>query len=213
MDNSSTSSSPRSLEYNMVTTPGLEYYDPMSGGSSPSSPSAQGFEHMYPAYAPMPYSIMPYGAPAPGYMMAQSGSVPFEFAPATHMVDVDRRRRRTGGMNDKDTSSHIHSRRRAQNRASQRAFRDRKEKHVKDLETRLRELEEKNQTLEQSYSDLAAEHSRLQREMERMSSYDGESSRDLNEFLNDDDFERLSNESMLSFDASDSTEKHLLDAN
>ena len=45
-------------------------------------------------------------------------------------------------------------RRRAQNRIAQRASRDRKEQHIKSLETRLRELEERNQTLENAYVDL-----------------------------------------------------------
>lgn len=52
-------------------------------------------------------------------------------------------------------------RRRAQNRASQRAFRERKEKHVKGLEHQLEELHEKHQDLLQSYSKQADEVSRL----------------------------------------------------
>ncbi len=43
-------------------------------------------------------------------------------------------------------------RRRAQNRASQRAFRERKEKHVKGLEFQLESLHEKHQDLLQSYT-------------------------------------------------------------
>lgn len=43
-------------------------------------------------------------------------------------------------------------RRRAQNRASQRAFRERKEKHVKGLEFQLEILNEKHQDLQQSYN-------------------------------------------------------------
>ena len=52
-------------------------------------------------------------------------------------------------------------RRRAQNRASQRAFRERKEKHVKGLEHQLEDLHEKHQDLLQSYSRQADEMSRL----------------------------------------------------
>lgn len=52
-------------------------------------------------------------------------------------------------------------RRRAQNRASQRAFRERKEKHVKGLEHQLEDLHEKHQDLLQSYNRQADEVSRL----------------------------------------------------
>lgn len=55
----------------------------------------------------------------------------------------------------------ISQRRRAQNRASQRAFRERKEKHVKGLEHQLEELHEKHQDLLQSYSKQVDEVSRL----------------------------------------------------
>jgi len=46
-------------------------------------------------------------------------------------------------------------RRRAQNRASQRAFRERKEKHVKGLETQLEALNERHQDLLVSYTKQA----------------------------------------------------------
>lgn len=52
-------------------------------------------------------------------------------------------------------------RRRAQNRASQRAFRERKEKHVKGLEHQLEDLYEKHQDLLQSYTRQAEEVAKL----------------------------------------------------
>jgi len=52
-------------------------------------------------------------------------------------------------------------RRRAQNRASQRAFRERKEKHVKGLEHQLEDLHEKHQDLLQSYTRQADEVTKL----------------------------------------------------
>jgi predicted nuclease with TOPRIM domain len=55
----------------------------------------------------------------------------------------------------------MHLRRRAQNRASQRAFRERKEKHVKGLERQLEDLHEKHQDLLQSYTRQADEVTRL----------------------------------------------------
>lgn len=60
-------------------------------------------------------------------------------------------------------------RRRAQNRASQRAFRERKEKHVKGLEHQLEELHEKHQDLLQSYSKQVDEVSRLNARIAQLS--------------------------------------------
>lgn len=59
-------------------------------------------------------------------------------------------------------------RRRAQNRASQRAFRERKEKHVQHLEHELEELETKHQNLSKSYTDLDSTHSKLKREVQQL---------------------------------------------
>lgn len=52
------------------------------------------------------------------------------------------------------------TKRKAQNRAAQRAFRERKERHV-------RELEDKVNNLEQASSDLMADNERLKRELAR----------------------------------------------
>jgi predicted nuclease with TOPRIM domain len=57
--------------------------------------------------------------------------------------------------------SDLKQRRRAQNRASQRAFRERKEKHVKGLEHQLEDLHEKHQDLLQSYARQTDEVSKL----------------------------------------------------
>uniref|UniRef100_L2FPR2 BZIP transcription factor n=1 Tax=Colletotrichum fructicola (strain Nara gc5) TaxID=1213859 RepID=L2FPR2_COLFN len=54
------------------------------------------------------------------------------------------------------------SRRKAQNRAAQRAFRERKEKHVKDLEAKLANLEAEAQ-------QKSTENERLKREMQKIS--------------------------------------------
>ncbi len=61
-------------------------------------------------------------------------------------------------------------RRRAQNRASQRAFRERKEKHVQHLEAELSELESKHRTLAKSYTDLDSTHALLKREVRQLKS-------------------------------------------
>ncbi|KAL8917375.1 MAG: hypothetical protein Q9208_007993 [Pyrenodesmia sp. 3 TL-2023] len=61
---------------------------------------------------------------------------------------------------EKDNLTPAQSRRKAQNRAAQRAFRERKERHVKDLEGKLNSITSQN-------SSLLAEIERLQRENEK----------------------------------------------
>ncbi|KAL8767495.1 MAG: hypothetical protein Q9209_006002 [Squamulea sp. 1 TL-2023] len=61
---------------------------------------------------------------------------------------------------EKDNLTPAQSRRKAQNRAAQRAFRERKERHVKDLEGKLNNVTSQN-------SSLLAEIERLQRENEK----------------------------------------------
>lgn len=55
--------------------------------------------------------------------------------------------------------------RKAQNRAAQRAFRERKEKHLKDLETKVAELEQSSENANQKNSELEATVERLQMEL------------------------------------------------
>ncbi|KAI9843314.1 MAG: hypothetical protein M1838_002685 [Thelocarpon superellum] len=141
---------------------GSDAYD---GNSSMSSPGSElSYDHTYHSYDAAAYPLFPPSG-SPGFIMSQANPVPVELIDDFPQEDGKRRRRGTSTTATKDTS-YNNSRRRAQNRASQRAFRDRKEKHVKDLESRLRELEDKNQTLEQAYADLTNQHSRLKREMD-----------------------------------------------
>ncbi|KAI9781364.1 MAG: hypothetical protein M1816_002384 [Peltula sp. TS41687] len=63
---------------------------------------------------------------------------------------------------EKDALTPAKSRRKAQNRAAQRAFRERKERHVK-------ELEQKVASLEQTSNNLMADNQRLKREIQRIS--------------------------------------------
>jgi len=95
------------------------------------------------------------------------GSIPIEVEFEAPYDDQDRRKRRT--RDDKPVSSHVHSRRRAQNRASQRAFRDRKEKHTKELGQRLEDLELKHQHLMRSYEDLQAKYENAREKLEMLS--------------------------------------------
>ncbi|KAI9678032.1 MAG: hypothetical protein M1817_005976 [Caeruleum heppii] len=129
-----------------------------------SSPeSTQSYERSFAAYGTPPYPIYSYSGPGAAYLAESPNFINLNMISEPLSTDGDRKRRRSGA---KDGSPQIHSRRRAQNRASQRAFRDRKEKHVKDLEHRLAELEDKNGNLEQAYADLSAEHSKLRQKLE-----------------------------------------------
>jgi hypothetical protein len=59
-----------------------------------------------------------------------------------------------------------YKRRRAQNRASQQAFRDRKRKYIKELEDKLTELEGLYSDLTQIYNTLQLEYSNTKMELE-----------------------------------------------
>ncbi|RYP77800.1 hypothetical protein DL771_000897 [Monosporascus sp. 5C6A] len=70
--------------------------------------------------------------------------------------------RQTGSNSDDEDLTPAQSRRKAQNRAAQRAFRERKERHVKDLEAKLASLEAaQNQT--------ASENEKLKRDLQKIS--------------------------------------------
>lgn len=65
-------------------------------------------------------------------------------------------------------------RRRAQNRASQRAYRERKDQRIKDLETLLGEAKQKNDVLSQAYTTLEAEYVKLKSEQDTTLQYQNE---------------------------------------
>jgi hypothetical protein len=58
-------------------------------------------------------------------------------------------------------AANVIQRRRAQNRASQRAYRERKDQRIKDLETMLNEAKQRNDVLGQAYATLHAEYVQL----------------------------------------------------
>jgi AP-1-like factor len=63
-------------------------------------------------------------------------------------------------------------RRRAQNRAAQRAFRERKEKHARDLEAQLSVLSDKYNKLELSHLELNAAYEKLRKTIELLTQDD-----------------------------------------
>ncbi|KAL8776705.1 MAG: hypothetical protein Q9213_008164 [Squamulea squamosa] len=95
-----------------------------------------------------------------------------EFTDLTNPVYEDRRRRKSNTNQDKHAISNMGiifaQRRRAQNRASQRAFRERKEKHVQHLETELSNLESKFRDLKTSHTTLGETNEALKAEVEQL---------------------------------------------
>lgn len=69
-------------------------------------------------------------------------------------------------------SSDAYQRRRAQNRAAQRAFRERKEKHARDLEAQLSVLSDKYNKLEVSHTELNAAYEKLRKTIELLTQDD-----------------------------------------
>ncbi|TWU79121.1 hypothetical protein ED733_008780 [Metarhizium rileyi] len=61
--------------------------------------------------------------------------------------------------------------RRAQNRASQRAYRERKEQRIRDLEQLLQEAYQREETLTQAYVSLRTEYERISNEKDDSSSF------------------------------------------
>jgi AP-1-like factor len=64
-------------------------------------------------------------------------------------------------------------RRRAQNRASQRAYRERKDQRIKDLETMLNDAKQRNDVLSQAYATLHAEYVQLRTSKRKEHHLDG----------------------------------------
>jgi len=147
-------------------SPGL--YDGTSEESSPSSPShgMQRYDQLYSSSGYYGVPQFPYVYHEAEYLQGSIEAVPLEFNIDGLYDETDRRRRRN--PKDKNVSSQVHSRRRAQNRASQRAFRDRKEKHVKELEHRLQDLEEKHSSLSQSHELLQHEYDSAKKQLARL---------------------------------------------
>ncbi|KKA27903.1 hypothetical protein TD95_004198 [Thielaviopsis punctulata] len=101
----------------------------------------------------------------PGSSMSASKTSPAEHMQALVKEEAlrDESLHRRGGSNSEDEDlTPAQSRRKAQNRAAQRAFRERKERHVKDLEEKLETLRATNQK-------TASENEELKRHIEEVS--------------------------------------------
>ncbi|KAJ9130430.1 Fluconazole resistance protein 3 [Coniochaeta hoffmannii] len=90
-----------------------------------------------------------------------AGAVPDGFSLTKQELEDQAQSRRQGSNSEEDDLTPAQSRRKAQNRAAQRAFRERKERHVKDLEAKLAALEAQSQ-------QTMTENERLKREMQKV---------------------------------------------
>ncbi|KAM3435762.1 hypothetical protein NHJ13734_005406 [Beauveria thailandica] len=109
----------------------------------PNSPSAAAHLHHAAAFAAAQQQMVQHHQAMPGQSEQQS--------PEASKVN-----------SDDDDLTPAQSRRKAQNRAAQRAFRERKEKHVKDLESKLANLENSQQ-------QASFENERLRRHLQKVS--------------------------------------------
>ncbi|KAF2002224.1 hypothetical protein P154DRAFT_521057 [Amniculicola lignicola CBS 123094] len=146
----SLSGSPVSSTYDNFPAPVHQQYYPQIAEESmhfgsyplPMTPSDFGSDHDSPYCSPRP--------PPQPELYSQSSSVP---APPE-------RQHTTSG------------RRRAQNRAAQRAFRERKEKHARDLESQLLVMTDKYNKLEISHTELNAAYEKLRKTIELLTQDD-----------------------------------------
>ncbi|KAL8966013.1 MAG: hypothetical protein Q9183_003566 [Haloplaca sp. 2 TL-2023] len=136
-------------------TPQEEQPNPMDGYSDPNSFAA--FDQSF-NFAPHPMIPPPQSPPhsihhesVPHHMPKD---VSLDMQPEFEVYEQGQGR---SSEDEKDNLTPAQSRRKAQNRAAQRAFRERKERHVKDLEGKLSNATNQN-------ASLVAEIERLQRE-------------------------------------------------
>jgi AP-1-like factor len=164
----SLSGSPVSSTYDQFPAPIHQAYYPhivdeqMQFGSypMPMTPSDFGSDHDSPYCSPRP---PPHAEPA--FSSAHS-SAPTERTHTTSGVCL-----RIYPLTRNQLLTEL-QRRRAQNRAAQRAFRERKEKHARDLETQLSALTDKYNKLEASHSDLNAAYEKLRKTIELLTQDD-----------------------------------------
>lgn len=82
--------------------------------------------------------------------------------PKTETLEDLAQSRRQGSNSDDEDLTPAQSRRKAQNRAAQRAFRERKERHVKDLEAKLA-------SIEAAQHETSTENEQLKRDLQKIS--------------------------------------------
>ncbi|MCJ1270766.1 hypothetical protein MMC22_010663 [Lobaria immixta] len=115
-------------------------------------------------YPPSHMMTQPQSPPHSIHRPSVSNALPRESSNSNDMsgdLDIYDQAQGRSSDEDKDNLTPAQSRRKAQNRAAQRAFRERKERHVKDLEIKLNSLEAHSST-------LLTDNERLKRELEKL---------------------------------------------
>ncbi|KAK9421542.1 hypothetical protein SUNI508_05777 [Seiridium unicorne] len=96
----------------------------------------------------------------------EHGDVSGESTPSETSEQTTQKPKRKRENRYKNAPPSVLSRRRAQNRASQRAYRERKDQRIKDLEDLLTEAQQRNDVLNQAYSTLQSEYLKLKTEQD-----------------------------------------------
>ncbi|KAF7131396.1 hypothetical protein CNMCM5793_004567 [Aspergillus hiratsukae] len=152
--------------YNLHGLPTPDQNNPASHGDDLNDPFASlnyppfdpSFRIQNPA-APSSFVPPPHSPPESfSKHSVSSNEFPNSYAELGSIEGGDDQHQHRSSSEEKDNLTPAQSKRKAQNRAAQRAFRERKERHV-------RELEEKVSTLEQESTTLAADNERLKREL------------------------------------------------
>ncbi|KIW70721.1 hypothetical protein PV04_02964 [Phialophora macrospora] len=150
----------RAMDYFHAAHRGSYYSTPEAASSRASSP-----ENINDRFR--------FGSMEPGFFPPDQTWDPVDMSSLTSITDFgDQSLRQTSQAPSTDSEQTIvpqsKIRRRAQNRASQRAFRERKERHVKGLETQLELLNEKHQDLLCSYNKQSDTMMKLNRKIEKL---------------------------------------------
>ncbi|KND87379.1 Fluconazole resistance protein 3 [Tolypocladium ophioglossoides CBS 100239] len=134
------------------TNPPQHQTSSFPGPPTPPNPAAFGHQQQQQHHRQQP----------PPQAPSANGSANGNMPGATSDAGFDEALGPRGGSDEDDSLTPAQSRRKAQNRAAQLAFRERKEKHVKDLETKLASLEVAQQ-------QASVENERLKRDLQKMS--------------------------------------------
>ncbi|KAL8296335.1 hypothetical protein RB597_005760 [Gaeumannomyces tritici] len=143
--------------------PDQQHHQPAPGGgvfpvAGPPTPPNNNALHASHAHAAQ---VLNGGAVPPQHQAAAPGGV----LPKEELLDEQLANSRRGGSQsgeEGDKLTPTQHKRKAQNRAAQRAFRERKERHVKDLEAKLASLEAAQQ-------QATTENERLKRDLQKIS--------------------------------------------
>ncbi|KAK4102706.1 hypothetical protein N658DRAFT_514861 [Parathielavia hyrcaniae] len=164
----SQSNSVASEDYNATSSP--ELFDQYPNGIPEQfHPNFDTYNVQFPPGQPFPGPPTPPGQQLPVHAaVAPLNGVAHQPGPTSDTVSLSKveaddlaQSRRQGSNSEDEDLTPAQSRRKAQNRAAQRAFRERKERHVKDLESRLHDLE-------QSKLEAVSENERLKRDLQKV---------------------------------------------